>query len=428
MVLMRSTDESRARPPVRRLMRSLTTFDSEPHGQNGGRWIPRPEIPLMPLLSWNTFASDGVESAPAAIDNGRVVYVAAGRIAMAHALAVAKVKPGEKVLVPAYHCISMVEPILHAGAQPVFYALHDDLTADLDDVAAKIDADTHALLAVNYFGFPQDLPRVRSFCDERGLRFIEDCAHSFFGSCAGKPLGTFGDFAIASLTKFFPVRDGGCLIIPHGMGDAARLPLRSQGFMASLAALLNSLEDAVALGRLTQVAPVIALLKETKRVIRAVAPTATSRLTENPAQQRSGQAGGFDSTWMGIRSTAASRIISAYASRAHIVATRRAHYAQLVREFTGVSNCRPLFPRLPDNVVPYMFPLLIDSLPNVFAALEDRAVPMQRFGQFPWPEMSGDVCGLTKHLSTHLIQLPCHQELTQDEVTGLADRVRTIVA
>src|SRR5690348_6182516 len=142
MVLMRSTDESRARPAAQRLMRSLTTFDSEPHGQNGGRWIPRPDIPLMPLLSWNTFASDGAEDAPAVTDNGRVVYVAAGRIAMAHALAVAKVRPGDKVLVPAYYCISMVEPIIHAGARPVFYALRDDLTADLDDIATKVDAET----------------------------------------------------------------------------------------------------------------------------------------------------------------------------------------------------------------------------------------------------------------------------------------------
>src|SRR5579863_5795183 len=181
----------RNQPADRGSMRSLTTFAVSEDGQRVGRLIPRPDIPIQPVLSWASFFGGGEEAAPAVTDRGLVVFVTAARIAIAHALELAGVRPGQKVLVPAYHCIAMVEPIVYLGAQPVFYALRKDLSVDLDDVGARIDGDTRAFIAVNYFGFPQDLLALRRFCDDRRLVFIEDCAHSFFGIEAGQPLGSF---------------------------------------------------------------------------------------------------------------------------------------------------------------------------------------------------------------------------------------------
>jgi len=103
----------------------------------------------------------------------------------------------------------MVAPLSCVSASPVFYRLNEDLRVDLEDIARKIDASTYVLIAVNYFGFPQDLEKLRKFCDDHDLVLIEDCAHSFFGEFAGRPLGSYGDYAIASLTKFFPVKEGG---------------------------------------------------------------------------------------------------------------------------------------------------------------------------------------------------------------------------
>jgi len=408
-------------------MRSLTTFDGSTSDPSSGRWIPRPDIPVQPVLSWDTFVSSGDESTPSVVDNRSVIYVTAGRIAIAHALELAGIRPGDKVLVPAYHCMAMVEPVLAFGAQPVFYALRDDLTVDLDDVAAKLDGATRLLMAANYFGFPQDLLAIRRFCDEHGLVFLEDCAHSFFGSHAGQPLGTFGDFAVGSLTKFFPVRDGGCLILRAGQSGAPGPRLRSQSIGANAAALLDALEEAVAVGRLRALGPMMDLFGRTKRVLRAVVPNAKTRRGVNPAQLRSGQRGGFDPAWMGVRATAVSRMIGQYASRSRIVESRRRNYLRFVQEFSGSRHLRPVFPNLPDGVVPYMFPLWVDDLADVFAILEDRAVPMQRFGQFLWSKMDEATCSVTRQISRHSIQLPCHQGLTEEEITALVDRVRTVV-
>lgn len=422
------SDGSRNRQTDAGLMRSLTTFAGSEGEQGVGRLIPRPDIPVQPVLSWQTFTGRGTETAPSVVDQGRVIFLTAARIAIAHALELAGVRPGEKVLVPAYHCIVMVEPILHVGALPVFYALREDLSVDLDDVAAKIDSKTRAFIAVNYFGFPQDLGALRRFCDQHELTFIEDCAHSFFGSCAGQPLGTFGHFAVASLAKFFPVRDGGCLVIGAGMSENLRVEQRSQSLGANIAAILDTVEEAATFGRLRGMGPVICTADYAKNRVRSALPKARTLHGENPALARSGQRGGFDAAWLGVRASAISRMICRYASRSRIVERRRRNYARLVQEFSGLRPCRPVFPQLADGVVPYMFPLWVDHLSEIFPILEDRAVPMQRFGQFLWPDMAERTCMVTEQHSRHSIQLSCHQELEDEEITEIVNRVRSVAA
>jgi hypothetical protein len=41
---------------------------------------------------------------------------------------------------------------------------------------------------------------------------IEDCAHTFDSKLDGKLVGTFGDFAIYSLSKIFPMEEGGIIV------------------------------------------------------------------------------------------------------------------------------------------------------------------------------------------------------------------------
>ncbi len=351
----------------------------------------------------------------------------AARVAIAHALQLAGIQAGQKVLLPAYHCIVMVEPVVQIGAQPVFYRLREDLSVDLDDVARRIDGETRAFIAVNYFGFPQNINALRQFCDQHRLSFIEDCAHSFFGSHDGRPLGTFGHFAVASLPKFFPVRDGGCLVIGEGAPRNRSVTPRSQGMAANLRAIIDTIEEATTMRRLRGLGPIVHLADHAKSLLRPAMPEA-NLTRDNPAQQRSGQRGGFDATWLGVRATAASRFTCHHASRSRIVERRRHNYTRLVRELSGMRRCRPVLPNLIDGVVPYMFPLWIDHLADIFPELEDRAVPMQRFGQFLWQEMDADVCKVTKEHSRHSLQLSCHQELGDEEITAIVDRVRAIAA
>ena len=69
-----------------------------------------------------------------------------------------------------------------------------------------------AMIVVHYFGLPQPMTAIRRFCDEHRIALIEDCAHALFGQTDDQPIGSTGDYAIASLAKFLPTTDGGCLV------------------------------------------------------------------------------------------------------------------------------------------------------------------------------------------------------------------------
>ncbi len=82
-----------------------------------------------------------------------------------------------------------------------------------------------------------------------------------------------------------------------------------------------------------------------------------------------------------------------------------------------------LKPQLAAGVVPYMVPLRIADLRRLFAILEDRAIPMQRFGQFLFPGLDEAFCPVSSDLSHHGLQLPCHQSLQEEEIQWMVEQL-----
>jgi hypothetical protein len=69
-----------------------------------------------------------------------------------------------------------------------------------------------AVLAVNYFGFAQDLSPFREYCSTSGATLIEDNAHGFLSKdSAGNLLGTRADLGITSIRKTFRLVNGAAL-------------------------------------------------------------------------------------------------------------------------------------------------------------------------------------------------------------------------
>jgi len=81
---------------------------------------------------------------------------------------------------------------------------------------------TRAVLVIHEYGFPHpELHDLLEVARTRGIPLIEDCAHSLDSTVSGRPLGSFGDFALFSLPKVLPVAAGGILVTASG--DAAAL-------------------------------------------------------------------------------------------------------------------------------------------------------------------------------------------------------------
>ncbi|UVW28886.1 aminotransferase class I/II-fold pyridoxal phosphate-dependent enzyme [Massilia sp. H6] len=391
----------------------------------------RPSLPIAPVLSRASFSGpQGRHAAarpPSVLDAGQVRMVTSGRVAIALALRQMGLQPGDEVLVPAYHSPSMVPPVLWCGATPVFYRVGADASVDLDDVAAKLGPATRALMVTNYFGFPQALQTIRAFCDARGLQLLEDCAHCFFGQYRGKPVGSWGDYAIASSMKFFPTYEGGALVSARHRLDAIVLQPGGLGFEAKAA--LATLENSFAHGRLPVVRALLRLplgLKDMAwRALKArhnAGAGASIKTSLAPASSDSGF--DFEPRWVDKRSAWFSRVIMKLASTRRICTLRRRHYLVLEDATRGLPGCRPLFPTLPEGVVPWQFPLLLDDPESIFERLHAAGVPLVRFAHARWPGVDAATCANGAMLAQRVIAFPCHQELNPDELAWMADQLQ----
>lgn len=396
-----------------------------------GREIPVPDVSVEPVLSFGAFLPSRSPRVRSILDAGHAVDCVTGRTAIAKALEFMGLGQGSTVLIPSYHCMSMVEPLAHVGARPRFFRIRDDLTVDLEDIERKIDGSVRAVMVTHYFGFPQDMRSIREICDRYGLLLLEDCAHCFFGDVQGRPPGGWGDFAIASQRKFFPIFDGGLLVSRRPELEGLRL--LGQSAVRNLKAAFNMIETAVRYGRLGALAPFVQALERLRprhdlNLDNGDAAAAKQPgVSINPAQSNSGGAGGFDSAWVNRGPTFASRFVCATASKARIARRRRATYARIAGALGDIPGCTLLKPELPADAVPYTLPLRIENLQQVFPMLEDAALPMQRFGQFLWPDVDERICPVSADLSHHGLQISCHQEMTGREIASIIGRIRNIL-
>lgn len=388
---------------------------------------PRSRLPVAPALSLASFLRMSGPPAPSILDAGEVRFVTSGRVAIALALKQMGVGPGDTVLVPSYHCASMIEPVIWAGATPLFYRILADTTVDLEDLALKASAASNvkAVMATNYYGFHQPLPALRTFCDERGIQLLEDCAHSFLGRHAGRSLGSWGDYAIASSMKFFPVYEGGCLVSARHRLDGVALQSAGAGFEAKV--LLNSVENGFAYGRLPMLRALMTLPMAVKNALWGVIKARRHGAAPALAPGSSDGGFGFDPAWLTKRSSLFSRSMLRIVSHRRMGELRRRNYRRLYEALSTLPDCRPLFATLPDGVYPWVFPLLCDEPQALFRQLKGAGVPVIRFGEYLWPGVDATVCENSVNLSLRVLQFPCHQELRDDEIEWMIGQVRSAV-
>ncbi|MGH9896453.1 MAG: DegT/DnrJ/EryC1/StrS family aminotransferase, partial [bacterium] len=117
------------------------------------------------------------------------------------------------VLVPAFHCPTVIDPVLEAGFEVAFYGVRSNLTIDEADLWARAHGDVAAVIAIHYLGFPTDLNAPLALRRERGCLVVEDCAHSFLRATPVALAGEGGDAAVYSFYKLVPTYAGGAFQI-----------------------------------------------------------------------------------------------------------------------------------------------------------------------------------------------------------------------
>ncbi len=146
-----------------------------------------------------------------------------GRSALLAGLRLSDLRAGDAVLVPGYVCQEVLAPIAASGARAVFY----DVNEMLEPASVWRDwPAARAVVAVNYFGFPQNLAPFRAWCAHHGAVLIEDNAHGWLGRDEDSAwLGLRGDLGIFSMRKTLRLVDGAALAVVRA-DLAARAPMQ----------------------------------------------------------------------------------------------------------------------------------------------------------------------------------------------------------
>lgn len=124
-------------------------------------------------------------------------------------------KKGDGVLAPGFICNTVTLPMEKAGLRIHTFNLNKDLSIDWEDLLKNLKKGPKikALVWYHYLGIPIEFEKVRQFCKQHNLLFIEDCAHGLFTQINGKPCGQGGDIAVFSIFKMIPVLHAGALVI-----------------------------------------------------------------------------------------------------------------------------------------------------------------------------------------------------------------------
>lgn len=356
------------------------------------------------------------------LDVGHAIPVSRGSAAIFLALRDAGIDPEWEVLVPAYHCLSMIEPILALGAKPVYVRVTEDLALDLGDAEKRLSSATRGMLAAHFFGFYQNMHEVHAFCEAHGLLLIEDCAHAFFGRFGKHRVGEWGDYVVASARKFFPIADGGFLVSARKSLSAVR-PSDTR-WVSEVKAFMDVLEEAFRYTRLPFLRLLTSLPLGLKRWIWARVKGVRAA-SEDSGELGPGVTEGYeyvDVRWLDKSMTRVSQWLLRSTSTERITESRRRNYALLVEGLSNLAGGRPLWPTLPQGVVPYMLPFLIERPEIVFPALKQIGMPLYR-----WDKLASDCCPVSNRYSRELLQLPCHQELTERELASMIECVRGVL-
>jgi dTDP-4-amino-4,6-dideoxygalactose transaminase len=129
--------------------------------------------------------------------------VSSGKAALTLALlALARLSPRRKVIIPAYTCYSVPSSIVKARLEVVPCDLDEgSFDYDYSKLASLVAGDVLCVVSVHLFGIPSDTARLKQFCLGRGVFVIEDAAQALGGVSGERKLGTIGDVGVFSLGR-----------------------------------------------------------------------------------------------------------------------------------------------------------------------------------------------------------------------------------
>jgi perosamine synthetase len=168
----------------------------------------------------------------ALVDGRTCVAVNSGTSGQHLGLLARGVGAGDEVIVPSFTFAATANSVALTGATPVFVDIEPDyFCLDPRAVEAAITERTKGIMPVHLYGHPADMTALLAVAERHGLEIYEDAAQAHAAMWQGRPVGTFGAFAMFSLypTKNMTSIEGG--MVSCADDETARMVrlLRNQG-------------------------------------------------------------------------------------------------------------------------------------------------------------------------------------------------------
>lgn len=153
-----------------------------------------------------------------------VVALSAGTAAIHLGLVLAGVKKGDEVICQSLTFAASCNPIVYAGANPVFVDSEPDtwnisptiLEEAIIDRKRATGKYPKAIVVVHLYGMPAKMEEILSIAGKYEIPVVEDAAEALGAEYNGKKCGTLGQFGVLSFNgnKIITTSGGGALICP----------------------------------------------------------------------------------------------------------------------------------------------------------------------------------------------------------------------
>jgi len=139
-------------------------------------------------------------------------------------------KPGARVMIPAFTFAAVPSSVIHAGMVPVLCECGDNYRIDINDFRAKL-ATVDAVMISHMRGHTSDMDAILAACDAAGIPMIEDAAHSLGTTWAGRNIGTIGRVGCFSFQSYKLINAGeGGIMVSNDADLIARAVIMSGAY------------------------------------------------------------------------------------------------------------------------------------------------------------------------------------------------------
>ncbi|MDA9353009.1 DegT/DnrJ/EryC1/StrS family aminotransferase [Gammaproteobacteria bacterium] len=156
-----------------------------------------------------------------------------GSAALDIAVGALELKEGDEVIMPSFTIISCAQSLVSYGVKPILIdSDYHTFNMKVEDIEAKITANTKAIMIVHIYGLSLDVDPVLKIAKKYNLKVIEDAAEMLGQDYKEKKCGSFGDISIFSFypNKHITTGEGGMVLTDSKGLDSRAKSLRNLCF------------------------------------------------------------------------------------------------------------------------------------------------------------------------------------------------------